>query len=457
MKGECRGSECLSVHHEEQWRERKDPEISNEKLHLTGEEYAKLFEALPDALLIADTTGKIVQINAQLEKLFGYRKEELVGESLEILMPQRFRALHRRHVSNYLANPRFRPLGTGLELFGLRKDGTEFPVDISLNYTMTDDVFLAMATIRDITEHKSAQRKIELNYRIQKAISAILKLALKPLALEEQLSHALDLILTIPGFAEHSRISIFLVEKDPEILVLKAFHGFSVTQVELCRTVLVGRKPSREGAAACFMVATDCLEEHHDIQFAVRESYGLYCAPIVSDARTMGLINVAVKNKHHRVPEEEEFLLAIANTLAGLIERHQAEMSKRQIQEQLAESFQLAAIVASSDDAIIGKTLDGTIVSWNRGAERIYGYTAEEVIGKPISALIPSDRAYEITNILERIRRGERVEHYETERIRKNGQRIAVSVTVSPVKDRAGNIIGASAIARDITRSRKIG
>ena len=111
----------------------------------------------------------------------------------------------------------------------------------------------------------------------------------------------------------------------------------------------------------------------------------------------------------------------------------------------------LAAIVDSSDDAIIGKTLDGEIISWNRGAERLYGYTAAEVVGRPISILIPPDRPDELPKILALLRRGERVDHFRTERVRKDGIRLAVSVTISPVHDAEGRIIGASAIARDVT------
>ena len=111
----------------------------------------------------------------------------------------------------------------------------------------------------------------------------------------------------------------------------------------------------------------------------------------------------------------------------------------------------LAAIVDSSDDAIIGKTLDGTIISWNAGAQRIYGYTADEVVGQPIAILVPRDRPNELPAILARLRRGERISHYRTERIRKDGKRLTISVTISPVRDTAGTVVGASAIARDIT------
>ena len=112
----------------------------------------------------------------------------------------------------------------------------------------------------------------------------------------------------------------------------------------------------------------------------------------------------------------------------------------------------LAAIVDSTDDAVIGKTLDGTIISWNKGAERIYGYAVDEVVGRPISILIPPDRADELPSILSRIARGERIDHYLTKRARKDGNVIDVSVTISPVHDTTtGRIVGASAIARNVT------
>ena len=111
----------------------------------------------------------------------------------------------------------------------------------------------------------------------------------------------------------------------------------------------------------------------------------------------------------------------------------------------------LASIVESSDDAIVSKDLNGIIASWNHGAETLFGYTAPEVIGKPVNILIPIDRQNEEPGILDRIRRGERVDHYETIRLRKDGERVDISLTVSPVKNADGRIIGASKIARDIT------
>jgi PAS domain S-box-containing protein len=127
----------------------------------------------------------------------------------------------------------------------------------------------------------------------------------------------------------------------------------------------------------------------------------------------------------------------------------QSEIADRRRAQEIAE--RLAAVVESSDDAIISKTLDGTITAWNRGAEKVFGYSSAEAVGKPMALLLPPERAKEESGILARIRCGESVRHFETVRVRKDGKKIDVSVTISPISDATGKIVGASKIARDIT------
>ncbi len=134
-------------------------------------------------------------------------------------------------------------------------------------------------------------------------------------------------------------------------------------------------------------------------------------------------------------------MLTARQLTAADVERRHTDMARKQ----------LAAIVESSDDAIIGRTLDGVIFSWNGGAERLYGYRAEEMIGQSLARIVPSDHANEMPEILARIGRGEPVEQFETVRIRKDGARIDVSVSVSPIRDEGGAIVGASTIARDVS------
>jgi PAS domain S-box-containing protein len=142
-----------------------------------------------------------------------------------------------------------------------------------------------------------------------------------------------------------------------------------------------------------------------------------------------------------------------ANFLPGLHLCVARDITERKRAEQ--ERARLAAIVEQSDDAILSETLDGVITSWNRGAEQLYGYRADEVLGRSRALLIPPDRQDELSGMQTRLRRGERIDHFETVRVRKDGQRIDVSVSMSPMRDASGTIIGASGIGREITHQKR--
>jgi len=169
------------------------------------------------------------------------------------------------------------------------------------------------------------------------------------------------------------------------------------------------------------------------------------CFPIKLGDEILGIIECF--SRHIRGPDENftEMLVGIGRQLGQFIERKRADEARTR----------LAAIVESSADAIISITLDGTISTWNPGAERMFGFNSEEVIGKPISTLIPPDHADDEPALVQRIKTGERVEHYQTVRITKNGTRIDVSLSVSPLRAPGGKVIGASKIARDITEDKR--
>ncbi len=139
-------------------------------------------------------------------------------------------------------------------------------------------------------------------------------------------------------------------------------------------------------------------------------------------------------------------------SIIDITERRQVEAALRETEQQLRW---MASIVESSNDAIVSKNLDDIITSWNKGAERLYGYTAKEAIGQPITIVIPEDRQNEECENLRRIRHGERIDHFETTRRRKNGSLITISLAISPVKNAEGEIVGASKIARDITEQKR--
>ncbi|HLD50497.1 MAG TPA: PAS domain S-box protein [bacterium] len=209
--------------------------------------------------------------------MFGYSREEMIGQKIETLVPERFRAKHPGHREAFFGDPKTRSMGAGRDLFGLKKDGAEVPIEIGLNPIKTTEGAFVLASIIDITERKRGQ----------------------------------------------------------------------------------------EGLA------------------------------------------------------------------------------------------QLAAIVESSDDAIIGKTLEGLITSWNKGAQKLYGYTAEEVLGKSLSLLSPSGHSEELSHLLEQLSRGEHISQYEIEKIRKDGQRVLVAITASPILDSLGRVVGASVTARDISERKR--
>jgi diguanylate cyclase (GGDEF)-like protein/PAS domain S-box-containing protein len=236
-----------------------------------------LLDAAADAMVVVGAQGEVCMVNSLAESLFGYSREELIGRPVEMLVPVRLSRRHAMHRSRFSAAPHSRSMSTGSEFAGQRKDGTEFPAEISLLVLETSDGTFVSSTIRDLTERKRLDRE--------------------------------------------------------------------------------------------------------------------------------------------------------------------------------ASHFQ--AVVESSHDAIIGKDMNGVITSWNAGAERLYGYSATEAIGDSVSMLVPPGRDDELPDILRRVRSGVQVDDFETVRTRKDGTQVDVSLTVSPIRDRNGTVVGASTIARDITHRRR--
>ncbi|HJZ46767.1 MAG TPA: PAS domain S-box protein [Roseiflexaceae bacterium] len=191
--------------------------------------FQALFEAAPDAIVIVDQSGRIVMANGQAERLFGYQRAELLGQPLEILLPERLRARHTQHRTTYVQQPRIRPMGIGMDLVARRRDGSEFPVEISLSPLQTEQSLLVTSVIRDITERKQAAAELERQVQRRTAhLNALLQFSQELLGargldivLQRVLNHALALV---PGA---QRGAIYLFDAATQRLALRASAGFS--------------------------------------------------------------------------------------------------------------------------------------------------------------------------------------------------------------------------------------
>jgi PAS domain S-box-containing protein len=261
----------------------------------------------------------------------------------------------------------------------------------------------------------------------------------------------LDAAVTIMG-SDFASMQMFHPERGE--LQLLAHRGFDPSSVAFWQWVQPGAgcicgAALRSGERAIvsdveccdFMAGTENLAAYRVAGMRAMQS-----TPLVSrTGRLLGMISTHWRKLHQPSERDLRLLDVLARQAADLIERKQSELTDQR----------LAAIVDSSHDAIVSKDLDGLITTWNRGAERLFGYSASEMIGRSITILIPPDRDQEEVRILSRIRRNKRVDPYETVRKRKDGSLVDVSISVSPLRNAAGEVVGASKIARDIAARKR--
>jgi PAS domain S-box-containing protein len=360
-------------------------------------------ETATDAIVAIDERNTILFANLSAERLFGYSISEMLHKPVTMLMPHYVREAHPVTVRQNPQAGTDHHSGNPLPVTGLHRTGREFPLEVSFGKHGNGKGHIFTAVVRDISERKRSE--------------AILRQSQEKYASMVQSSPDAITLRSLPD-----RRYLEVNEGFERLTGYSAEEVLGKTPAELNLWV----EPESH-QTTLQMVETQGQVNGEEFRFRTKAGEIRYGR--VSAARVM--IN------------GQQCMLAVTHDIT---DRRRAE----------AAASQLAMIVESCDDAIVGKSLDGKILSWNTGAQRIYGYTASEVVGQAVSILVPSGQHDELPEILERLKRDERVQHYETVRLRKDGKKISVSVSTSLVKDEDGNIIGASAVARDVTERKRV-
>jgi PAS domain S-box-containing protein len=381
--------------------------------------------------------GRLLRVNARTCALMGYSPDELLGSCIfdwttaEDVEPDRkqFRRQVAGEIDQYSIEKRMR-----------RRTGECFWASVTSSSVRDHDgrFLYAVRVQQDISDRKRAQDSLAKRMEELAALYEFTDRQHRARSLDDLYEAALDAIMRA---LRCQRASVMLL--DPAgVMRFVSSRGLS----EGYRRAVEGHSPWTPDVVdpqpVCLhdVAKTDLPEE---LKQAIRvEGIGaLASIPLHENGELFGTFMTYYDTPYVFAEADIDLAVTIGRQLSFGVARMRSEQAARH----------LVAIVESSDDAIISKDLDGIIRSWNHGAERLFGYTAGEVIGRPITILIPPDRLDEEPRILTRIRHGERVDHYETIRRRKNGSLLNISLTVSPVRGAHGKIIGASKIARDIS------
>ncbi|MBU8871647.1 MAG: SpoIIE family protein phosphatase [Gemmatimonadales bacterium] len=314
--------------------------------------FRKLLEAAPDAMVVADQAGDIILVNAVTEKLFGYSRNELLGRKVEILVPAGAREQHVGHRHDYEHNPHRRPMGSGIEVAGRRKDSSIFPAEVSLGPLEVEGRRMVFSVIRDISERKRVEDDARKSLNLQLAIAAILQASVEAVSVEEFLQQTLDLLLDMPWLVLQSKGAIFLSEDGSDVLVMKAKKGLSESLLADCSKVPFGHCLCGQAAASRRIIFSDCVDERHVTRYEGMTPHGHYCVPIESGDRLYGVINLYVQEGHKPTSDEDAFLNSVAKVLAGTIKRKMAEedLQEKNTQLRAAQKIQEHLLPRSAPD-----------------------------------------------------------------------------------------------------------
>jgi len=391
-----------------------------------------------------DEAGRMLRVNQKVCELMGYEAAELLGRCI-------FDETSSQDVAQDLGQFRRQVAGEidryTIEKRIARKGGTYFWAEVT-SASVRDaagNFLYAVRVQHDISARKQAEQALARRSEEQAALFRFSEKLQYATSLPDVYDAGLDAILAALA-CERAAILLF---DDSDVMRFVGWRDLS----DGYRKAVEGHSPwdrDEENPRPVYFEDVGQSELSDALKATVAHEHIAAVAfiPILVGGRLAGKFMAYYDRPHHFAETEIDVALTLARQLGFGITRLRAEEARR-VAEDRAQ--QLVFVVESSDDAIISKDLDGIIRTWNSGAERLFGYAAGEAIGKPVTILFPPGLEDEEPGILARIRRGERIHHYETVRRRKDGSLLDLSLTVSPVRDGEGRIVGASKIARDIT------
>jgi PAS domain S-box-containing protein len=354
---------------------------------------AAIVDSFEDAIIGTDLGGTINIWNPAATNLFLYSAEEIIGQSILVLVPPELYGEQRQHLEQVLRGEQVRHYDT----IRIAKGGKRIDVSVMLSAIRSDREGVIGTTV--IARDLGARQRER---------------------------------------AARARLAA-IVESSEDAIVAKDLNGV-ITDWNAAAERIFGYSASEVVGRSILTIIPPDLQHEEPV--------------ILSKIRAGERIKHHVTQRMHKSGRRLDISLAISPIRDATGKIIGASKIARDVSEQRQyESVRrtLAAIVESSDDAIVSKNLDGIITSWNRGAERIFGYKAQEIVGHSVLRLIPPEYRDEEPLILSRIRAGQSIEHHETKRMRKSGEVFDISLSISPIKDETGRVVGASKIARDIT------
>ncbi len=370
--------------------------------------FTAITDSVLDAIILINDRGEISFWNPASERIFGYKFSEAMGKNVhELLAPPEYQTAYRSGFKDFSLTGQGNVLGQVTELVARSKGGEEFPIELSLSAFQIDGHWHAVGIVRDINERKQAAEALLESEKKYRLLADNTKDVIWQVDLDLRFTYVSQSVEQLTGHTQDEWIGSKLSEHCDEENFMKMAQ---VLSAELS-------KGSGSKGATFEATLLNKKKEPVPVEISGKILFGKNGIP-----------------------------MALQGTTRDISERKRLEESV----------LRLASIVESSDDAIIGKTLNGIITNWNAGAEKLYGYSAEDIIGQNISILLPPESVDDFPDILTRLSRGEAVSHFETKRRTKDGGIVDVSLAISPIKTPEGQIIGASSTARDITDLKRL-